>query len=106
VAVDDDDLRQIPWWDAKALRMASAIEKSIVRLNLDSQGEFVAIMNAIAMQLESPQTAPEVLRLLAEALHTLALARGIQQRDRQRLDERLQQLIERVTTTSQEAPRR
>ena len=32
----DDDLEQVPWWDAKALRLVDAIERSIVRLNLDS----------------------------------------------------------------------
>ena len=60
----NDDLQQIPWWDAKALRMADTIERSIVRLRLDGQGEFLAITNAIAMQLESPDTVPEVVRLL------------------------------------------
>lgn len=68
----DDDLEQVPWWDAKALRMADAFEGAIVRLNLDSQGEFVAIMNAIVMQLESKQTVPEVVRILVESLRALA----------------------------------
>jgi hypothetical protein len=92
----DDDLEQVPWWDAKALRMVEAIERSIVRLNLDSQGEFVAIINAIEMQLESQQTVPEVVRILIEALRALARARGVEERQRRRLDQRLDELIERV----------
>jgi len=97
---EDDDLEQVPWWDAEALRMADAIEKSIVRLHLESQGEFVAIMNAIAMQLESQKTVPEVVHLLGESLRTLAAARGIEERHRRRLDQRLDELIERVRTAS------
>lgn len=100
MAEDDDDLEQIPWWDAKAIRMADAIEKSLVRLHLESQGEFVAIMNAIAVQLESQKTVPEVVRLLGESLRTLAAARGIEQRHQRRLDQRLDELIERVRTAS------
>jgi hypothetical protein len=100
VAENDDDLDQIPWWDAKALRMADAIERSIVRLHLESQGEFVAIMNAIAMQLESHKTVPEVVRLLGESLRTLAAARGIEERHRRRLDQRLDELFQRVKTVS------
>lgn len=94
----DDDLEQVPWWDAKAIRMADAIERSIVRLNLDSQGEFVAIINAIAMQLESQETVPEVVRILADALRALARARSIDERHRRSLDQRLDELIERVKT--------
>ena len=100
MAQDNDDLELVPWWDAKALRMANAIEKSIVRLNLDSQGEFAAILNATAVQLESQETVPEVVRLLAEALRTLAAARGIEEHHRRRLDQRLDELIERVTAAS------
>ena len=96
----DDDLEQVPWWDAKALRLVDAIERSIVRLNLDSQGEFVAIINAIAMQLESQQTVPEVVRILADALRALARARSIEERHRRLLDQRLNELIERVQTNS------
>ena len=102
----NDDLQQIPWWDAKALRMADTIERSIVRLRLDGQGEFLAITNAIAMQLESPDTVPEVVRLLAESLRALAGARGIEKRHRRRLDQRLDELLARVRTdTSGDAGR-
>ncbi len=48
--------------------MSAAIEQSIVRLRLESQGEFVALINAIEMQLESCQPVEKVMRLLADAL--------------------------------------
>ena len=82
-------------WDVKALRMVDAIERAIVRLNLDSQGEFVAILNAILMQLESGQPVPGVIDHLAYALLALAHHRGVDY-DRLRLPEKLQALTQRV----------
>lgn len=100
MATDDDDLDQIPWWDAKALRMVEAIESSIVRLRLDSQGEFISIINAIEVQLESKETVPEVMRLLVESLRALAHARAIQEPHLHRLDQRLNELLGRVSPAS------
>jgi len=100
MAPDPDDLDRVPYWDAQAIRMAQAIERSIVRLDLDSQGEFIAIINAILMQLESPHTVPEVVRRLGDALRALAHARGIEAGTLHRLDQRLDELLERVSTTS------
>lgn len=97
MATDDDDLEQIPWWDAKALRMVEAIERSIIRLHLESQGEFMAVTNAIEMQLESKETVPEVVRLLIESLRSLARARAIEEPRRRRLDQRLNELLDRVS---------
>ena len=97
MATDDDDLEQIPWWDAKALRMVEAIERSIMRLPLESQGEFMAITNAIEVQLESKETVPEVVRLLIESLRSLARARAIEEPRRRRLDQRLNELLDRVS---------
>lgn len=97
MAPDDDDLEQIPWWDAKALRMVEAIERSIIRLHLESQGEFMAVTNAIEMQLESKETVPEVVRLLIESLRALARARAIEEPRRRRLDQRLNELLDRVS---------
>ena len=97
MATDDDDLEQIPWWDAKALRMVEAIERSIMRLHLESQGEFMAITNAIEVQLESKETVPEVVRLLIESLRSLARARAIEEPRRRRLDQRLNELLDRVS---------
>ena len=100
MATDDDDLDQVPWWDAKALRMVEAIERLIVRLGLDSQGEFVSIVNAIEVQLESRETVPDVVRLLIESLRALAHARAIGEPHQHRLDQRLNQLLDRVRPAS------
>ena len=97
MAPDDDDLEQIPHWDAKALRMVEALERSIVRLRLESQGELIAIINAIEMQLESKQTIPEVVQLLIESLRALIRARPIDEQQSRRLDQRLNELLDRVS---------
>lgn len=57
--------------------MATAIERSIVALNLDSQGQFIALTNAIEMQLESGEPATDVVRLLGDAILALAKARRL-----------------------------
>lgn len=93
----DDDLEHIPRWDAKALRMVEVIERSIMRLHLESQGEFMAITNAIEVQLESKETVPEVVRLLIESLRSLARLRAIEEPRRRRLDQRLNDLLDRVS---------
>lgn len=92
----DDDLESIPWWDAKALRMVEALERSITRLRLDSQAEFVAIINAIEVQLESRETEPLVVRHLVDGLRALIAARPLQERNRRSLAERLDDLVKRV----------
>jgi hypothetical protein len=97
---EDDDLDQVPWWDAEALRMVSAFERSILRLRLDSQGEFVAIVNAIEVQLESMETVAAVARLLIESLRTLVAARVDDERHRRSLDQRLVALLKRVSPPS------
>ncbi len=100
MAEDDDDLDQVPWWDAKALRMVTAFERSILRLRLDSQGELVAIVNAIEVQLESTETVSAVARLLIESLRALVAARVDDERHRRSLDQRLVALLERVSPSS------
>lgn len=77
--------------------MVEAIERSIVRLGLESQGEFIAIINAIEVQLESKQTVPEVVRLLVESLSALARVRTLQESHWRRLDQRLNELLDRVS---------
>ncbi len=47
VATDDDDLDQIPWWDAKALRMVEAIERSGV---IVAQGGSLLVPRATFVQ--------------------------------------------------------
>ena len=77
----DDELAQLAQrgihWDVRAMRLVSGIERSIVWLNLDSQGEFVSLINAIDMQLESGHPEPRVIRLLSDALLALAQARDV-----------------------------
>lgn len=86
--------------DAKGLRMVDAIERSLTRLHLDSQGEFIAIINAIAMQLESSQPELAVIRLLAAALRALAVVRQIGGPEILRLDDALNRLIQHLEALS------
>jgi len=79
--------------------MVSHIEKSIVTLDLDSQGQFIALTNAIEMQLESAAPVPEVVRLLGDALLALAQARHLPQQTRTDLDRRISALNKRVSAT-------
>jgi hypothetical protein len=81
--------------DDRAYRMTEAIERSIVRLALDSQGEFVALINAIQLQLDSGRPVERVVRLLADAFLALAEARGVRD-PKLRLGERLDILVEHV----------
>ncbi len=92
----DDDLEGVPWWDAKALRMVEALERSITRLRLDSQAEFVAIINAIEVQLESREAEPLVVRHLVDGLRALIAARPLHERNRRSLAKRLDELVKRV----------
>ena len=68
-------------WDAKALSIISGMERSMKRLALESQGEFIAIFNAIEMQIESGQPLLPVVRHLTEALLALAEGRGVARHD-------------------------
>ena len=80
--------------------MVTAFERSILRLRLDSQGELVAIVNAIEVQLESTETVSAVARLLIESLRALVAARVDDERHRRSLDQRLVALLERVSPSS------
>lgn len=93
-ALEAMDAFEVPW-DEGALRAAEQIERSIVRLRLDSQGEFVSVMNAIAMQLEAGAPDPTVLRLLFDALLALADFHGLD-RKRLKLDERIENVLRRA----------
>lgn len=87
-------------WDEQALSMVSGIERSIIALDLDSQGQFIALTNAIEMQLESGAPAADVVRLLADALLALAHARGLPQAKRKDLARRISALNTRVDATA------
>jgi hypothetical protein len=81
--------------DEGALRSAEQIERSIVRLSLDSQAEFVSLMNAIEVQLEAGAPEPRVLRLLFDALRALADFHGLDRR-RLKLDERIEKVLHKT----------
>jgi hypothetical protein len=96
MGADPDALADAPpGWDVQALRMVNAIERSPVRLHRDDQGEFVAILNAMLMQLESGHPVPVVLDQLAYALLALAQHRGVDY-DRLRLPEKLKTLTQHI----------
>jgi hypothetical protein len=88
--------------DDTAYRMTEAIERSIVRLDLDSQGEFVALINAMQMQFDSGRPVAPVVRLLADAFLALAQARGVRD-PKLRLGERFDTLLERVACLARRA---
>jgi hypothetical protein len=75
--------------------MTEEIERSIVRLDLDSQGEFVALINAIQLQLDSGEPVERVVRLLSDAVLALAEARRVQE-PKLLLSERMDALVARV----------
>ena len=83
----DDDF----FYDEQAARMVSQVERSIVRLKLDSQAEFVAICNALMMQIECGLPVDSTVQHLCEALQSHARARGLDT-ERIRLPQRLEQL--------------
>lgn len=87
------DLPGLPgyFWDERLFRLTSGIERSIVRQRLASQGEFIALINAIDMQLESGDPAPKVVRLLSDAFLALADARDLDRKPL-KLDQRLDDL--------------
>ena len=66
-----------------------------MRLDIDSQGEFVSLINAIQVQLDSGAPVDRVVRLLADALLALAQARGLDPQSL-RLQERLDFIANRV----------
>ncbi len=80
--------------------MVSGIENSIVPLNLDSQGQFIALTNAIEMQLESGGPVDAVVRLLGDALLALAKARHLPQPTQADLAKRVSLLNDRLRRTS------
>ncbi|MDP2959443.1 MAG: hypothetical protein Q8N53_23695 [Longimicrobiales bacterium] len=87
-------------WDEQALRMVSGIETSIIPLDLPSQGQFIALTNAIEMQLESGAPVPDVVRLLGDALLALAQARRLPHDTQADLARRVTALNNRVRATA------
>jgi len=66
-----------------------------VRLDLPCQGEFIAILNAIEMQLERADPDVETVAHLGDALCSLATARGVNAK-RMRLEKQLHALLDRI----------
>lgn len=87
-------------WDEQALRMVTGIEKVIIPLDLDSQGQFISITNAMEMQLESGAPVAEVVRLLGDALVALASARELPSPTQADLRQRISKLNNRVRVTA------
>lgn len=88
-----------PPWDQQAMRRLARIERTIVRLDLDCQGEFIAILNAIEMQLERADPDVETTARLGDALLALADARGVDVK-RLRLEKQLHALLDRIMITT------
>lgn len=76
----------------KAVRIVAAMERAICRLRLLSQGEFVALLNAIEVHLDDGMPDPAVVRHLCDALLALAQARGIDAK-KLKLDQRTDRLL-------------
>ena len=85
----------VPPWDERALAIVTQIERAIVRQGLLSQGQFIALTNALEMQLESGEPDSQTVTHLCQALLCLARARGVDLRKAQ-LPERLEQLRARL----------
>jgi len=89
------------FWDERLFRILSQIERSIVRLRLDSNGQFVALFNAIAMQLESGDPDPKVVKILCDAVLAFADSRNLD-RKALKLDRRLDTLNARLADSLRE----
>ena len=67
----------------------------IIRLGLDCQGEFIALINALQMQIESGQPVQAVVGYLTTAMVAWAQARGVHER-KLKLAQRLEKLTRRL----------
>ena len=89
----------VPPWDEQALALVAQIEQAVLRQGLHSQGQFIALTNALEMQLESGEPDSQTVTHLSEALLCLARARGLDLR-KARLPERLEQLRARLAASA------
>lgn len=87
-------------WDEQALRMVTGIERVIRPLDLESQGQFISLTNAMEMQLESGAPVADVVRLLGDAVIALAKARGLPKPTQVELRKRISALNQRVSATT------
>lgn len=88
------------FYDEGAVAIVSAIRQAIRRLRLpgETQAQFMALLNAIEVQVEVRQAAPTALHHLCQALLALADARGLD-RTKLELDQRLEDLRKSTTRT-------
>lgn len=86
-------------WDQRAMAIVRDIEHAIIPLDLECQGEFISLTNAIDMQLESRAPVPDVVRHLGDAVLTLAHARGLNRTTQRRLAKHVAALNDRLTAT-------
>lgn len=75
------------------------LKRAIQRVGLDAPGEFVAIINAIDMQLESGRPVVATVAHLADAFCDLALARGVDV-FRIRLTDHINELLHHLGSTT------
>lgn len=68
---------EFPDIDEKALRKIQKIDRSIVKLDREDQGAFMAITSAIEHHLEIYPRDPETVRHLARALESFSRARNL-----------------------------
>ncbi len=80
--------------------MVTGIEKVIIPLDLDSQGQFISLTNAMEMQLESGTPVADVVGLLGDAVLALAKARRLPQPIQAELTRRISALNKRVRMTA------
>ena len=87
-------------WDEGAFAAISGIERSLKRLDLDCQAQFISVTNALEVQFESGDPHPKVVRLLSDALLTVAEARGVDIKN-MKLAEKLDALNDRIKRPKQ-----
>ena len=82
--------------------MVTGIEKVIIPLDLDSQGQFISLTNAMEMQLESGEPVADVVRLLGDAILALAKARRLPRATQPDLARRISRLNKKVRAIAAE----
>jgi hypothetical protein len=83
-------------YDANAVAIIKSIERTVQRLRLDRQGEFIAILNAITYHVEEGQGDLGVLQHLTDALMATAAVMRLDARAVTLITRKLDKLRERV----------
>jgi hypothetical protein len=85
-----------PEYDANAVAVVESIERTVLRLHPDRQGEVIAILNAIEYHIEEGQGDPGVLRHLTDALVAMGAIVRLDPRVITLINRKLDQLRDRV----------